>query len=137
MNTPSTLQFVVPVLVVALGLMPSAALAQAGAKELKPPKVAKTTAIDLGPEVEGMQGRQLRMRVIQLEPGAGVAQCAHKERPEVVYVAQGTITESMGGKVTQYRAGDTWKAGKDTAHGLQNNGTEPVTLVFVDVFKAP
>ena len=50
--------------------------------------------VDLGPEIEGMAGRQLRMRMVTIEPG-GVFGPLHdpKDRPGIVYVLQGTITD--------------------------------------------
>lgn len=39
------------------------------APEKKGVTVKQLAAIDLGPEIEGMAGRQLRMRLVTLEPG--------------------------------------------------------------------
>jgi uncharacterized RmlC-like cupin family protein len=51
---------------------------------------SKTTVVDLGPEIEGMAGRQLRMRVLTIEPGGYIGIHSHKNRPAVVYFMQGT-----------------------------------------------
>ena len=51
------------------------------------------TAVDLGPEIEGMAGRQLRMRMVTIEPGGVFGPIHdHKDRPGIVYILQGTIT---------------------------------------------
>lgn len=39
------------------------------APETKGVTVEMLAAIDLGPEIEGMAGRQLRMRMVTIEPG--------------------------------------------------------------------
>ena len=51
------------------------------------------TAVDLGPELEGMAGRQLRMRKITVEPGGFFTLHSHKDRPGTVYVLEGKIVE--------------------------------------------
>jgi quercetin dioxygenase-like cupin family protein len=104
-------------------------------KGMKAPVVA---SLDLGPEIDGMQGRQLRMRVITLEPGGVIAVHPHKDRPSVVYLLQGTWTELReGGYVKEYREGESWAEGKTTTHWAENRGTKPAVAVVVDVFKQP
>ncbi len=42
--------------------------------------------VDLGPEIEGMAGRQLRMRMVTIEPeGVFGLIHDHKDRPGIVY----------------------------------------------------
>jgi quercetin dioxygenase-like cupin family protein len=49
--------------------------------------------VDLGPEIEGMAGRQLRMRMVTIEPEGVLGPIHdHKDRPGVVYILHGTIT---------------------------------------------
>jgi quercetin dioxygenase-like cupin family protein len=48
--------------------------------------------VDLGPEIEGMAGRQLRMRLVTIEPGGVLGPMHdHNDRPGIVYILQGTI----------------------------------------------
>jgi hypothetical protein len=42
---------------------------QQAAPETKGVTVKLLAAVDLGPEIEGMEGRQLRMRMVTIEPG--------------------------------------------------------------------
>jgi quercetin dioxygenase-like cupin family protein len=92
-------------------------------------------AVDLGPEIEGMQGRQLRLRVLTIEPGGYIGIHSHKDRPAVVYFLQGTDTvTSEDGTVKIYRPGDTSSATRETTHWHRNDGKETVILVAVDVF---
>ena len=45
--------------------------------ENKGVKISPPTALDLAQEVEGVDGRQLRMRVVTLEPGGVFALISH------------------------------------------------------------
>ena len=115
---------------------PQVANSQDGApKENKGLKSTLKQAVDLGPEIDGMAGRQLRMRVLNLEPGGHIRIHDHKDRPAVVYILQGTITVTFGdGSVKILRGGDTSSANKDTVHWARNDGEEPVVFLAVDVF---
>ncbi len=56
--------------------------------------VESLSTVDLGPETEGMAGRQLRMRRVTFEPGGVFGPLHdHKDRPGIVYILQGTIKE--------------------------------------------
>ena len=104
-------------------------------KGMKAPVVA---SLDLGPEIDGMQGRQLRMRMITIEPGGVIAIHPHKDRPSVVYLLQGTWTELReGGYVKEYREGDSWAEGKTTTHWAENRGTKPAVAIVADIFRQP
>ena len=99
-------------------------------------KVSPPTALDLGQEVEGVDGRQLRMRVVTVEPGGVVGVHSHKGRPAVAYVVQGTLTEHReGGGDHDRHQGESWTEGKDVVHWAENKGGEPAIVVAVDVFK--
>ena len=109
---------------------------QAPPTENKGMKAPVLASLDLGPEIEGMQGRQLRMRLITLEPGGVLAVHSHKDRPSVVRVLQGTWTEIReGGEVREHKEGDSWAEGKATTHWAENRGTVPAVIVVADVFK--
>jgi quercetin dioxygenase-like cupin family protein len=60
-------------------------------KENKGFTASKTTTVDLGPEIEGMNGHQLRLRVLTLEPGGHIGLHSHKDRPAVVYLCKEPI----------------------------------------------
>jgi quercetin dioxygenase-like cupin family protein len=96
----------------------------------------KTVTLDLGGELEGMQGRQLRLRVLKLEPGGVIGLHSHKDRPAVAYILQGTLTEHReGGATKDHSKNETLSAGKDAAHWEENKGKTPVVLVAADIFK--
>jgi quercetin dioxygenase-like cupin family protein len=90
--------------------------------------------VDLAGEIEGMAGRQLRMRMVTIEPG-GVFGPVHDHvgRPGIVYVLQGTITDHRNGVATEYGPGLGWPEDRNTMHWLENRGTIPAVEVSVDI----
>jgi len=97
-------------------------------------KATVVQAVDLGDEIEGMQGRQLRMRMLTIDPGGHIGLHSHKDRPSVVYFLQGTDTVTAeDGTVKVFQPGDTTFANKDTTHWHRNDGKESVVLIAVDV----
>jgi len=96
---------------------------------------SKTTTVELGPEIDGMAGRQLRMRVLTIEPGGYIGIHSHKDRPAVVYFMQGTDEVGLADGTTKIlHPGDTSTATKDTTHYHRNVGKDNVILIAVDVF---
>ena len=92
--------------------------------------------VDLGPEIEGMAGRQLRMRLFTFEPGSTLGPIHdHKDRPGIVYILQGTITDHRNGVAKDYGPGVGWPEDKDTTHWLENRGTVPAVEISVDVVR--
>ena len=94
-------------------------------------------AVDLGPEIEGLAGRKLRMRLITIEPGGATAIHSHKGRPGTVYILQGKITDHRDGVSTEYGPGLGWPEDKATTHWIQNEGTTPAVEISVDIFEQP
>lgn len=93
-------------------------------------------AIDLGPEIEGMAGRQLRMRLFTFEPGSVLGPVHdHKDRPGLVYILQGMITDHRHGIATDYGPGLGWPEDRNTVHWLENRGTVPAVEVSVDIVR--
>jgi len=114
------------------------AVAEDAPKDNKGFTTSKTVAVDLGPEIEGMTGRQLRMRVLTIEPGGHIGLHSHKDRPAVVYFLQGTDTViSADGASKTFHAGDTSSATKETTHWHRNDGKDNVVLIAVDIFNMP
>lgn len=104
--------------------------------ENKGMKAPVLTSLDLGPEIDGMEGRQLRMRMFTLEPGGVIAIHPHKDRPAAVYLIQGSLTEFRpDGTVREHQEGEAWAEGKATTHWAENRGTKPVMFISVDVIK--
>ncbi len=92
------------------------------------------STVDLGPEIQGMADRQLRMRLVTLQPGGVFGPLHdHKGRPGVVYVVQGTITDHRDGVAKEYGPGAGWPEDRNTIHWLENRGTTPAVEISVDI----
>lgn len=90
--------------------------------------------IDLGPEIEGLAGRALRLRKVTIEPGGVFGPLHdHRGRPGIVYVLQGTITDHRDGAATDYGPGLGWPEDRSTVHWLENRGSVPAVEVSVDI----
>jgi uncharacterized cupin superfamily protein len=93
--------------------------------------------VDLALELEGMEGRRLRMRLFTFEPGAVFGPLHdHKGRPGMVYVLQGTITDHRDGVAADDGPGLGWPEDHATRHWLENRRTVPAVEVSVDIVTA-
>ncbi len=108
------------------------------APETKGVSVELLATVDLGPEIEGMAGRQLRMRRVTIDPG-GVFGPIHDHigRPGTVFILQGTITDHRNGISTEYGPGVGWPEDRNTTHWLENRGTIPAVEISVDIVQLP
>jgi quercetin dioxygenase-like cupin family protein len=97
---------------------------------------ALLATLDLGAEIEGMDGRLLRMRMFTFEPGAVFGPVHdHVDRPGMVYILEGTITDHRDGEATDYGPGVGWPEDRNTTHWLENRGTVPAVEISVDIVR--
>lgn len=98
--------------------------------------VEALATVDLAREIEGLEGHQLRMRMVTMEPGGVFGPLhAHKGRPGTVYILQGTITDHRNGVPTDYGPGAGWPEDRNTTHWLGNRGTIPAVEISVDIVR--
>jgi quercetin dioxygenase-like cupin family protein len=106
------------------------------APETKGVTVAELATVDLGPEIGGMAGRRLRMRLVTIEPGGVFGPLHdHKDRPGIVYVLEGTITDHRDGVATDYGPGVGWPEDRNTLHWLENRGATAAVEISVDIVR--
>jgi quercetin dioxygenase-like cupin family protein len=106
------------------------------APETKGVTVKLLATVDLGPEIEGMERRQFRMRMVTIEPGGMIGPIHdHKDRPGIVYILQGTITDHRDGVDTDYGPGVGWPEDRHTNHWIENRGTIPALEISVDIVR--
>ncbi len=92
--------------------------------------------VDLGPEIDGMDGRELRMRRVTIEPGGVFGPWHdHRDRPGIVFILQGTITDHRDGVDTDYGPGVGWPEDRATRHWLENTGSTPAVEISIDVVR--
>jgi quercetin dioxygenase-like cupin family protein len=106
------------------------------APETRGVAVELLATVDLDREIEGMEGRQLRMRMVTIEPGGVFGPLHdHRGRPGIVYILQGTITDHRDGSETDYGPGVGWPEDRHTLHWLENRGTIPAVEISVDIVR--
>jgi quercetin dioxygenase-like cupin family protein len=106
------------------------------APETKGVTVKLLATVDLGSEIKGMEGRQFRMRMFTFDPGAVLGPIHdHKDRPGMVYILQGTITDHRDGDATDYGPGVGWPEDRNTIHWLENRGATPAVEISVDIVR--
>ncbi len=91
-------------------------------------------SIDLAQEHIAAADHLFRMRRLEIQPGGIVPFHSHAERPALIYVVQGEITEfaSTCAAPILHRAGDvSVDAGR--SHWWQNTGKEKVVLISSDI----
>lgn len=104
--------------------------------ENKGVSVSAPTFVDLTNEMDGVTGRQLRMRTVTIEPGGVVAMHSHKGRPAVAMAQGGVLTEHLeNGEVHDHAAGEPWTEANGISHWAENRGDTALHVVACDVFK--
>lgn len=92
-------------------------------------------SIDLAKEKVRIDGRLLRLRRLVIQPGGEVAWHSHEERPALIYVTEGSITEysSHCAVPIEHKAGELSIESGGLSHWWKNNSSKPVTLLSADV----
>ena len=99
-------------------------------------KTVKKQLVDLDGQIPGMEGRQLRVRLLTIQPGGHIKVHKHTNRPAAFYVISGATTITYGdGSTKRFPAGTTGYATVDTIHYHKNNENEPVVFVAADIIQ--
>jgi quercetin dioxygenase-like cupin family protein len=91
-------------------------------------------SIDLSKEMVKLDDHQFRMRRLVIQPGGIVPWHSHADRPALIYVVQGEITEyaSTCAVPILHKAGDvSIDAGR--SHWWKNTGKKTVVLISSDI----
>lgn len=91
---------------------------------------------DLAMEPLALQGRQFRLRQLEMQPGGVVPWHSHNERPAMIYIVTGEVVEyssSCAVPIT-HRAGDVAPEKNGTSHWWKNTGSTKAVLISVDLF---
>ena len=95
-------------------------------------------AIDLSKEMVAIDNHQFRMRQLEIKPGGVVPWHSHADRPALIYVVAGEITEyaSTCAIPLVHKAGDvSIDAGR--SHWWKNTGKKTVVLISTDILHDP
>jgi quercetin dioxygenase-like cupin family protein len=91
-------------------------------------------SIDLSKEMVALNDHEFRMRRLEIKPGGVVPWHSHADRPALIYVVQGEITEyaSSCSVPIVHKAGDvSVDAGR--SHWWKNTGKKTVVLISADI----
>jgi quercetin dioxygenase-like cupin family protein len=94
-------------------------------------------SIDLRQERSvGVDNRLFRLRRLVVQPGGVVPWHSHGNRPALIYIVEGEITEhaSTCAVPILHRAGETAPETHATAHWWKNTGRRPAVLLSADLF---
>ncbi|HEY8102818.1 MAG TPA: cupin domain-containing protein [Burkholderiaceae bacterium] len=89
----------------------------------------------LAAQVPAMDGYELRGRRIIIAPGGTITEHSHADRPGIVYILEGSLTEHRKGVGRVVKPGDTWAEEADTIHWIENTTDKPAVIWAVDLVK--
>ncbi|MFN3743976.1 MAG: cupin domain-containing protein [Hyphomicrobiaceae bacterium] len=92
-------------------------------------------AIPLAREKVALKDHQFRLRRLVIQPGGEVAWHSHAERPAIIYIVSGMITEysSTCAVPIRHKAGDVARETSATSHWWKNHGKQPAILLSADI----
>ena len=95
---------------------------------------AVLTTVELPKNFNMSEGRELRMRKVELAPGGGLPMHGHDDRPSVAYVLSGALVEFRddGSEPRVLSAGQAYRT-FENGHALLNSGSEPAVFIEVDL----
>ena len=98
---------------------------------------AVLTTLDLGPEKVRLRGYQLRLRRLVIQPGGEVPVHSHADRPALIYIAEGEMTEfkNICSVPIVHKAGEATPEDHRVVHWWRNTGRVPAVILSADVFK--
>jgi quercetin dioxygenase-like cupin family protein len=93
-------------------------------------------ATDLSAEPLALNGRQFRLRQIDMQPGGIVPWHSHNQRPAMIYIVSGEVVEYASNCAVPitHRSGDVAPERNGTSHWWKNISAVPAVLISVDLF---
>jgi quercetin dioxygenase-like cupin family protein len=95
--------------------------------------------IDLSKEKVAVAGHHFRMRRLDIQPGGEVAWHSHEDRPALIYVVSGSITEysSHCAVPIVHKTGELSIEQAGLSHWWKNTSKKPVVLISADIASDP
>lgn len=95
--------------------------------------------IDLSKEKVAVAGHHFRMRRLVVQPGGEVAWHSHEDRPALIFVVSGAITEysSACAVAIEHKAGELSIEQGGLSHWWKNNTRKPAVLISADIATDP
>jgi len=94
------------------------------------------TSTDLSKEKVALNEHLFRARRLVIKADGIVPWHSHDERPAMIYIVKGSITEYAGNCAVPivHKTGDIAREAKGTSHWWKNTGKGTVELISVDIF---
>ena len=91
--------------------------------------------IDVAKEPAKIDGRQFRLRRLEVKAGGVVPWHSHGDRPAIIYIVSGQITEYASSCAVPivHKAGEVAIETSGTSHWWKNNSTQTVVLLSADL----
>ena len=91
--------------------------------------------IDLSKEKVALADHQFRIRRLEIMPGGEIAWHSHADRPALIYIISGEMTEyaSNCSVPIVHKAGEVAKETSQTSHWWKNTGNENAVLLSADI----
>jgi quercetin dioxygenase-like cupin family protein len=109
--------------------------------DVKPVGVTDTVIamIDVEKEPANIKDRKFRMRKLTIEPGGIVPWHSHGDRPAIIYIIDGEITEYASNCAVPivHKASDVVAETSAVSHWWKNLGDKSVVLLSADLLKDP
>jgi quercetin dioxygenase-like cupin family protein len=95
-------------------------------------------AIDLAKEPVAIKDRMFRLRQLEIQPGGEVPWHSHEDRPAIIYIVQGEVTEYSSDCAAPivHKAGEVSAETYGVAHWWKNTGSEKAVLISADLLHA-
>jgi len=96
-------------------------------------------AIDLAKEPSQIADRMFRLRRLEIQPGGEVPWHSHADRPAIIYVVAGSITEYSSDCAVPivHVAGDVSIESHEVSHWWKNTRDTVTVLISADLFSDP
>lgn len=93
------------------------------------------SSIDLSKEAVKLNDRLFRLRRLEVQPGGVVPMHSHGDRPALIYIVSGTITEYSSNCTVPiiHKAGEAAMESVGLTHWWKNTGSEVVVLTSADL----
>jgi len=111
---------------------------QAGATAPKDVADMVLGSMDLGSEPVAIDGRQFRLRRLEIQPGGEVPWHSHADRPAIIYIVFGEVTEysSNCAEPIVHRGGEVSVETHAVSHWWKNTGPNKAVLISADLLHA-
>jgi len=106
-----------------------------GPKEPKGVTDEVLSSIDLSNEMVKLEDRLFRIRRLEILPGGVVPWHSHGDRPALIYIVSGSVTEYSSNCAVpiEHKAGEAATESVGLSHWWRNNGTSAAVLISSDI----